>query len=488
MNLTNENNGPYLLMKIKKTSILHLIIIGYLCVILPIAISLYQGVDSLKELTKSNQRNIKTAVQVTRNCQKITNLVRDMERSIRQYRLLESPELLDIYFKYLSETELVMGHIENQLPPKLLKSLVLPFKAQIQTLKSQTNQPQLTSESIRTAILSIQTLKPLTKKIAGSGHTFADQIILENQITTHGIRERLFLKIFTVIPITIFLVIVFSSLISRPFKQLHQAIIKLGDGDFNDRFTISGPDDLKSLGSRLNWLASRLIQIEEEKMIFLRHMSHELKTPLAAIKEGGEILLDEIPGPLNQKQLEVVTIIKKSTNDFQRTIENLLDYNFLKSRKELIIEEIQFDTMINEILSTHSLTIKRRYLTINLSGPSINVMADKRLFKTALDNLISNAVSYAYNNSSIQIMWSKTSKELIFEISDEGPGVSLNELKLIFHPFYQGANQKDGAIKGSGIGLSLAQECIRAHHGELSAHKTPNGLCFKIQIPICFQE
>ena len=101
------------------------------------------------------------------------------------------------------------------------------------------------------------------------------------------------------------------SLIARPIRQLDQAIRQMGSADFTHAIEVNGPQDLRYLGQRLEWLRSRLHELEEQQNRFLRHVSHELKTPLTAVREGAELLRDDVGGELSPEQQEIVRIVPR---------------------------------------------------------------------------------------------------------------------------------------------------------------------------------
>ncbi|HYM28768.1 MAG TPA: histidine kinase dimerization/phospho-acceptor domain-containing protein, partial [Steroidobacteraceae bacterium] len=117
-----------------------------------------------------------------------------------------------------------------------------------------------------------------------------------------------------------------TRLIARPIAEIDLAIRQLGDADFERPIRVHGPDDLQSLGERLEWLRRRLIELEAQKNRFLRHLSHDLKTPLAALREGTELLNDQVAGPLAPPQQQVVAIMRDNSVKLQRLIEELLGY------------------------------------------------------------------------------------------------------------------------------------------------------------------
>src|SRR5439155_770794 len=120
--------------------------------------------------------------------------------------------------------------------------------------------------------------------------------------------------------------LVHTRYISRPIAEIDAAIRQLGGADFSRPIAVRGPADLRYLGRRLDWLRRRLDEFETQKNRFLRHVSHELKTPLTALREGAELLHDEVAGPLAPPQHQVVSIMRDNSVKLQRLIEELLDY------------------------------------------------------------------------------------------------------------------------------------------------------------------
>ena len=115
--------------------------------------------------------------------------------------------------------------------------------------------------------------------------------------------------------------------LARPFKRLEGAIRQLGENQLDEPVLISGPDDVRRLGQQLEWLRLRLLELDADKARFLRHVSHELKTPLAALREGVALLQDGVTGELTAGQREVAQILHHNTLQLQGEIEALLRFN-----------------------------------------------------------------------------------------------------------------------------------------------------------------
>ena len=131
----------------------------------------------------------------------------------------------------------------------------------------------------------------------------------------------------------IFLVVGFTILIARPIRQIDAAIRRLGQADFSVPVQVGGPEDLQQLGERLDWMRQRLADLEQQKNRFLRQMSHELKTPLTALREGAELLSEEVVGKLTPEQREIAEILRHNSIELQKLIEDLLSYGASQAHK-----------------------------------------------------------------------------------------------------------------------------------------------------------
>src|SRR5262249_41811962 len=179
------------------------------------------------------------------------------------------------------------------------------------------------------------------------------------------------------IPGMIVLVVLFLLLVGRPLRQVDRAIRELGEGDFSRPITVSGPNDIELLGRQLEWLRHRLKESTDEKNKFLRHMSHELKTPLANIREGTELLLDGSVGQLDIQQQEVTSILRDNGVKLQKLIENLLTFSAWQTHTaSLELSEFELKPMVFSVLSQHRLVLSNRKIKLQLAVSAINVYAD----------------------------------------------------------------------------------------------------------------
>ncbi|MBE9542054.1 MAG: HAMP domain-containing histidine kinase, partial [Proteobacteria bacterium] len=145
-------------------------------------------------------------------------------------------------------------------------------------------------------------------KLANSVVRSSSQLMIDEvgalKLKVNQDKEKLVWQTFGLISSTILLIIVFMALISKPIRQINKGIERLGDGNFTTPVDVSWPKDLQELGQKLDWLRKRLAKLDKEKIKLISHISHDLKTPLASIKEGASLLHDELAGPINNDQKE----------------------------------------------------------------------------------------------------------------------------------------------------------------------------------------
>jgi len=288
------------------------------------------------------------------------------------------------------------------------------------------------------------------------------------------------------IPGSLVLVLFFLLLVGRPMRQVDRAIRELGKGDFSHEIRISGPNDIETLGRQLEWLRHRLKESTDEKNKFLRHMSHELKTPLANIREGTELLLDGSVGALAHQQQEVTGILRDNGVKLQKLIENLLTFSAWQTKTaSLELSEFELKPMVFSALSQHRLVISNRKIKLHLEISPITVRADEGKLRLVLENLISNAIKFTPDAGTIHIGAAMNGPNLMIDVADTGPGIAAEDGDRIFEAFYQGHRLQGGPVGGTGIGLSVVLECVQAHGGSVKRIEGEwPGAHFRVALPL----
>ena len=199
-------------------SILQLILLGFLVVLFPMAMAVYQAFHSLDELAIKNRNNIKTAVLVTRRSQLVAEYVTDLERSLRQYQLLKKNELLQIFYERLENLGVVLAEMKPILPETIGLAHLLPFETTVNELRITAQLVEKDPTLVPRALTLVDRLSELTSKISGANFVFADRLVKETDEIVQQFQDELFIRSVTLLPLTVLLVILFSVLIARPFR------------------------------------------------------------------------------------------------------------------------------------------------------------------------------------------------------------------------------------------------------------------------------
>lgn len=297
-------------------------------------------------------------------------------------------------------------------------------------------------------------------------------------------RSRLMQQVWASIALAALLAVAFGIWLARPFKRLQQAVLRLGENQLGEPIDIAGPSDVRRIGQQLEWLRLRLTELDADKARFLRHVSHELKTPLAALREGAALLEDGVAGQLTGDQAEVVRILRQNTLTLQAQIEALLRFNALAfEARQLQRRPVDLLALLHELVDAQQLQCQARRLDVRVEGPPVTIAADPDKLGAAIGNLLSNAIRFSPVGGTIRLDVGVQADRVTIDVRDQGPGIAEPDRARVFEPFYRGERQPEGAVRGTGIGLSIVHEYIAAHGGTVRLVTDSEAGHFRIELP-----
>jgi two-component system sensor histidine kinase GlrK len=467
-------------------TLLGLILVGIGLLTLPLLVGVGNAVFELGALADESAAVVSESVTATLENQRVARLLTELERNAQGYLALGEQQRLTFYETDNASLQESLAVLER-LPPQTNE-----MRAEIATLRN-------ASASVLTVLLSQATesrsndidagfrrMNSAASSVATGMRVFISERLNTLEQTTRTAQRALAWQAAALIPGTLLLVVFFVFLIGRPMRQVDRAIRELGKGDFGNPISVTGPTDIETLGRQLEWLRNRLKESTDEKNKFLRHMSHELKTPLANIREGTELLLDGAVGRLDNQQQEVTGILRENSLKLQKLIENLLTFSAWQTKTaELKLTEFDLKPLVFSVLSQHRLVISNRKIKLAIDVKPMSVHADEGKLKLVLENLVSNALKFTPDNGTIGIKARMQGTQLVVDVIDDGPGVASEDAPRIFEAFYQGRRPQGGAVGGTGIGLSVVQECIQAHGGAVELVKSAApGAHFQVRLPL----
>ncbi|WP_288821736.1 two component system sensor histidine kinase QseE/GlrK [uncultured Leclercia sp.] len=461
-------------------SLRQLVMMAFILILLPLLVLAWQAWQSLNALSAQAALTNRTTLIDARRSEAMTNAALEMERSYRQYCVLDDRTLARVYQNQRKRySEMLDAHAGVLPDDKLYQALRQDLNALAQ-LQCHNSGPDADAASRLEAFATANTeMVQATRSVIFSRGQQLQQEIAERGQFFGWQALVLFL-------VSLILVLLFTRMIIGPVKGIERMINRLGEGrSLGNTVVFTGPRELRSVGQRIIWLSERLAWLESQRHQFLRHISHELKTPLASMREGTELLADQVAGPLTPEQKEIVDILDDSSRNLQKLIEQLLDYNRKLADGAPELERVEIAPLVDMVLSAHSLPARAKMMHTETDLQASACVAEPMLLMSVLDNLYSNAVHYGTESGTIYIRSFTQGSRVCIDVANTGSPIPDDEQEMIFEPFYQGSHQRKGAVKGSGLGLSIARDCIRRMHGELNLITDDRtDVCFRIELPL----
>jgi len=439
-----------------------------------------QALLTLEHLARLGRETAAQAITLTEQSQRLAERTLAMERSARQFMVLDDPVFRE---RYAAAREEAAGALSvlNRATPHFAPQLADEWTAQAESAwevlqagkkRKRDGHAVVSRAFVRMAQIN-DTVARDSKTEIGSRN---DDLLVELERQ----RRLLGLLVIGAVVLAAVLATCFGFLLSRPLRRIERAIERLGDKRYDQTIVVGGPADTRLLGQQLDWLRQRLASLDADKERFLRHISHELKTPLAALREGVALA-----GKLSDGQREIAGILQQNTASLQTQIEDLLRYNTAAfDAQHLAHSKVDLLALLHEVVAAQQLQWQARRLMIDVRGDSLIVKADRDKLATVLANLLSNAVRFSPEGGSVRFELSGDQGCARIDCIDQGAGVAPEDAERIFEPFYQGVRQVAGARNGNGIGLSIVREYIAAHDGRVLLLPRPAGAHFRIELPL----
>ena len=465
-------------------SFLGLLLAGFTLVILPLVGALAYSAWNTERLASQSRSAVFNASQAARASRSLVERIASIERLAQQLALHDDPAIAAGY-----------GRVHRSFKQLAAEIAELPLdETQAAALGRTVDQEQslydLLTESPRPRIepaditARMDRLIDSAREVLAINNLIVDRAVERLRANADEVQRGLILLVIFSTAVALAIALLLSRYIARPIAELDGAIRRLGGADFTHRITVRGPEDLRVLGERLDWLRRRLVELEAEKNRFLRHLSHELKTPLTALREGAELLSDQVGGPLAPQQRQVVAIMRDNSIKLQRLIEDLLDYQrAVHSAASLVPRAVALDSLVREVARSHELAVQAKGQRLELELSKVTVEADPEKLRSILDNLLGNAVKFTPGGGTIAVWAGASGGEAVIDVVDTGPGVPPEERESIFDSFFRGQAQASGRVEGTGLGLAIAREFTEAHGGRISVVTETNGGHFRVTLP-----
>jgi PAS domain S-box-containing protein len=227
-------------------------------------------------------------------------------------------------------------------------------------------------------------------------------------------------------------------------------------------------------------------ELDGLKSDFVSTVSHDLRAPLTLMRGYATML--EMVGQLNEQQVGYVRKIIEGVENMSHLVNNLLDLGRIEAGVDLQLEMIPVHDLVEQVVGNLQLPAAQKHITLTYDIPKQTVPlieADQSLLRQALQNLIENAIKYTRTNGKVHVRVSVRQNGMVFEVNDNGIGISPMDLPRLFEKFYRGAQQTTREQRGTGLGLAIVKSIAERHGGQVSAEsQLGKGSSFYLSIPL----
>ncbi len=267
-----------------------------------------------------------------------------------------------------------------------------------------------------------------------------------------------------------------------PLQKVEATAARIAEGDFDTRIDDNSPDEIGSLCKTINHMAEELSKSERMKNEFISSVSHELRTPLTSIK-GWTETVGALSDPKNPSFRRGLDIISGEADRLYGMVEELLDFSRMQNGLALDCELLDLAAEVEDavLLSGQRAAALGVALLYGVPSLPVPVMADKNRMRQVLVNVLDNAIKYSFTGGEVEVSVLMDGEEALVAVNDDGQGISTEDLENVKIKFYKGK----GAMRGSGIGLAVVDEILRAHGGSLEIQSEyGRGTLVSIRLPL----
>lgn len=447
---------------------------SFVLALIPLIALLWQSQSDLAKVGQMTTLETRFVVDVVSDMQRLDNAVVDVERSIRQFAVLRNDRVASLSDNAIDQFAVAADN--------LCQALSVPTTCT--RLSEQLNQ-LAEYRAIEDQLL----LNAYLASVGDSVDQLRDDVeaaiterVKVQQDDLNAMQAKQAWSTAMLVSVSLLLILMGSQLIVNPVNNLKKIIRIMAHSDGQlPPLSRQAPKELIDVEKDLHWLYDRLQQLEHIRTALLRHAAHELKTPLASIKEGCSLLSENVVGELNNSQREVLSLLTASTQRLNTLVEKLLDYNLLLQQAQPKMVQSDVSKLVSACLEDYALAIQDREVEVKITASEVRI--DEELFRRILDNLVSNAVAHGAVGRPINISLYNENDNFVLDVANRGKRIAPESVHTLFEPFIRGTEPRNDNVIGTGLGLSIVADCARLMHGDVRVVDVDYAdVCFRVTI------
>src|SRR5690606_16434664 len=407
-------------------SIIRLILFGFAVVQAPLIAAVVTAIVPVDRLAQDSRAALIESQITLQQSRALAETLTETQRELGSVAIRDDP---DYHERYLAQRGNFRNAIANLTQLNLtaigreqLKELGAEEQALYERLHEPSGEPSASLSDDNNAELFDEVwneLRERARRVHSESSKLIEQQTHYTTNTAADVQRTLLLQAAAVIPATLVLAGVFVVLITRPMREVGRAIRRLGARELEDPIEVHGPKDVEEIGRELDWLRRRIQELEHQKLTFLRHISHELKTPLTTIREGAELLAESLDEKLPEES-EISTIICSNSVYLQKLIEDLLQ--FAKTQEVVtdlkVVKAVALRELAASVVAAQRIAAAAKQIVVEQNLAAVQVRGDENKLRIVLDNLLANAIKYTPAGGRVTISVSERDGYAVIDVED----------------------------------------------------------------------
>lgn len=271
----------------------------------------------------------------------------------------------------------------------------------------------------------------------------------------------------------------------QPIFAIERAMQRFARGEADARAPERGSIELQTIARSFNGLAEELSRRQRDQLAFLAGVAHDLRNPVSVLKMAGALIPPNQPLPCEDRVRQALTRVERQVLRLDRMIGDFLDAARIQSGVlELRVVECDAREIAGNVFELFHAVSPQHEISIALPEQPLPLRCDPMRVEQVLNNLVSNAIKYSPQGGNVTLRLDRDAESALFSVSDEGIGISLEDIERLFVPFRR-SSATSAWIPGVGLGLSVAKRITEAHGGGIEVESTPGrGSTFQVRLPL----
>jgi two-component system sensor histidine kinase GlrK len=474
-------------------SLRNIIFTGFVIAVIPLFLAVLYAAFAMRETASLGKALNQQVFEQTKTIRLVLQKSSDIERKARLFVLLSDPALRQPYERQSYENarnafkqaldELLTLNVDNKIALRVNELAEKERLIYEQIIGSEAK------DTIKLPVdEAFQGLREASATLSREFESHVEQKFDELHQQSQSLEQGLLIKGAILLLISLIFMTALLIMLSRSIRQLDFSIRKLGAGQRLEPIVVTGPSDLRHLGDRLEWLRTRLLELEDSKYRMMETVANEIEKPLENIVELAAKLAEDADGEFDPQRLDTAMALSDHVQKLKTVSVELLRFSQTNPNlQESSKETINLKALLESVIAAYETRLQAKSLTVKALARPVEFSGIAEQLYAVIDHLLSNAVTYSPDGGEIRIMLRASGVLAELEIEDEGPGFSADERAKVFQPFFCGKAAKTGDADGAGMGLAMVSEYVANHQGKveiIEARQDQRGARIRVQLPL----